>query len=76
MAHHRRGRAKNRRAGCLMCKPHKANGAQGETSRQTLRDKASGMDLDEAMLLSPKRQALVDDIFEVYEPLLRALAKK
>jgi hypothetical protein len=24
--HHKRGRAKNRRAGCLMCKPHKANG--------------------------------------------------
>jgi len=26
MAHHRRGRAKNRRAGCLLCKPWKANG--------------------------------------------------
>lgn len=26
MAHFKRGRAKNRRAGCLMCKPHKANG--------------------------------------------------
>jgi hypothetical protein len=25
MAHHKRGRPKNRRAGCLMCKPHKAN---------------------------------------------------
>ncbi len=24
--HHKRGRAKNARAGCLMCKPHKANG--------------------------------------------------
>lgn len=24
--HHKRGRPKNRRAGCLMCKPHKANG--------------------------------------------------
>ncbi len=24
--HHKRGRAKNRRAGCLMCKPHKMNG--------------------------------------------------
>lgn len=24
--HHKRRRAKNRRAGCLMCKPHKANG--------------------------------------------------
>lgn len=24
--HHKRGRPKNRRAGCLMCKPHKGNG--------------------------------------------------
>lgn len=24
--HHKRKRPKNRRAGCLMCKPHKANG--------------------------------------------------
>lgn len=26
MAHHRRRRAKNRRAGCLLCKPWKMNG--------------------------------------------------
>ena len=26
--HHKRRRPKNRRAGCLMCKPHKANGAK------------------------------------------------
>lgn len=25
---HKRGRPKNRRAGCLMCKPHKANHAK------------------------------------------------
>lgn len=31
MAHHKRGRAKNQRAGCLLCKPHKANGADGRT---------------------------------------------
>lgn len=24
--HHKRGRPKNRRSGCLLCKPHKANG--------------------------------------------------
>jgi hypothetical protein len=24
--HHKRGRPKNRRAGCLLCKPHKMNG--------------------------------------------------
>jgi len=28
MAHHKRHRPKNRRAGCLMCKPHKMNGAR------------------------------------------------
>ena len=28
MAHHKRKRPKNRRAGCLLCKPHKANGAK------------------------------------------------
>ena len=27
--HHKRKRPKNSRAGCLMCKPHKANGAGG-----------------------------------------------
>ena len=27
MTHHKRARPKNRRAGCLLCKPHKANGA-------------------------------------------------
>jgi len=28
MANHKRGKPKNSRAGCLMCKPHKANGAK------------------------------------------------
>ena len=27
---HKRGRAKNQRSGCLMCKAHKMNGAKGE----------------------------------------------
>ena len=27
MAHHKRRRPKNRRAGCLLCKPRKVNGA-------------------------------------------------
>ncbi len=32
--HRKRGRPKNRRAGCLLCKPHKANGIKGRrTSR-------------------------------------------
>jgi hypothetical protein len=28
MAHYKRHRPKNRRAGCLMCKPNKMNGAR------------------------------------------------
>lgn len=28
MAHHKRRRPKNRRAGCLLCKYHKMNGAK------------------------------------------------
>ncbi len=27
--HHKRKRPKNSRAGCLLCKPHKMNGAKG-----------------------------------------------
>jgi len=31
MPHHKRGRPKNRRAGCLMCKPWKVNGVATES---------------------------------------------
>ena len=30
MANHKRKRPKNRRAGCLLCKPHKRNGAKNK----------------------------------------------
>jgi hypothetical protein len=30
----KRGRPKNRRAGCLMCKPHKANGCKSKGHRR------------------------------------------
>jgi len=30
MANHKRKRPKNRRAGCLFCKPQKANGAKNK----------------------------------------------
>jgi hypothetical protein len=42
MANHKRKRPKNRRAGCLMCKPHKANGAK-EKDHHTVRKKKAGM---------------------------------
>ncbi len=32
--HHKRGRRKNARAGCLMCKWHKANGMKGMSNAQ------------------------------------------
>ena len=35
MANHKRKRPKNRRAGCLLCKPHKANGSKGTKGAQT-----------------------------------------
>lgn len=39
MAHHKRRRAKNRRAGCLFCKPHKGNGTKGTRGAQTLQER-------------------------------------
>lgn len=38
MAHHKRGKRKNARAGCLMCKYHKANGAKGTKGAQTFQE--------------------------------------
>ena len=39
MAHFKRRRPKNRRAGCLLCKPPKANGAKGSFCNQTTQEK-------------------------------------
>lgn len=36
---HKRKRPKNRRAGCLLCKPHKANGAKGSKESQTMQER-------------------------------------
>ena len=35
--HHKRGKAKNRRAGCLLCKPHKMNGYGTDCSHSMTR---------------------------------------
>lgn len=37
--HHKRKRPKNRRAGCLLCKPHKANGLKGSFDHQTTQER-------------------------------------
>jgi hypothetical protein len=44
MAHHKRGKPKNARAGCLFCKPHKANGKKGMLSAQRLLERRARID--------------------------------
>ena len=39
MPHFKRYRPKDRRAGCLLCKPHKANRAKGRYCDQTVQEK-------------------------------------
>jgi hypothetical protein len=39
--HHKRGRPKDRRAGCLLCKPHKANRAKGTSKAQTRQERVA-----------------------------------
>lgn len=39
--HHKRGRPKNARAGCLLCKPHKGNGFKGKHCDQTRQEKVA-----------------------------------
>jgi hypothetical protein len=50
---HKRRRPKNARAGCLMCKPHKANGAKNRDRSSVVRRTQRGRDeragLEESM---------------------------
>ncbi len=39
MAHHKRGRRKNARSGCLLCKRQKANGTKGTLGAQSLQER-------------------------------------
>jgi len=39
--HHKRGRRKNARSGCLMCKGHKGNGSKGKLNAQTRQEQLS-----------------------------------
>ena len=41
---HKRGKPKNSRAGCLMCKCHKANGLKGQFESQTCQEKKAIID--------------------------------
>jgi hypothetical protein len=51
--HHKRRRPKNRRAGCLFCKPHKANGQDRRTVQEMRRDAADL--LDDGLRFTPHR---------------------
>lgn len=39
--HHKRKRPKSRRAGCLLCKPHKANESKDKAESQTRQERRS-----------------------------------
>jgi hypothetical protein len=54
MAHHKRKRPKNRRAGCLLCKPWKMNGfAKGSVDAESLSDHRRRVDA-EGQLAEPR----------------------
>lgn len=50
--HHKKRKPKNSRAGCLMCKPHKANGAKGCLHNQTRQEKRARLNEKEQRLAS------------------------
>lgn len=41
---HKRGKPKNARSGCLLCKPHKANGAKGKLVNKTMQERKAAED--------------------------------
>lgn len=51
--HHKRGKRKNARAGCLLCKGHKANGVKGTRNAQTFQEQRAR--LSEREQLDPRR---------------------
>lgn len=46
---HKRKRPKDRRAGCLSCKPHKSNGSKGSAKNQTIQERKAVEAMDEAL---------------------------
>jgi hypothetical protein len=61
MAHHKRGKCKNARAGCLMCKPHKANGVKGGKEGQTRQELQARLSYNEYIdfLDAPESDAVI-----------------
>lgn len=48
MVNHKRGRPKNRRAGCLMCKPWKGNGMERKADYRTVSERKARISEKEA----------------------------
>ena len=61
MTHHKRGRPKNRRAGCLLCKPWKANG----NTRKKHSDAVAAVDHDEQERLAAQYINLLNSTLEM-----------
>ena len=61
MAHHKRKRSKNQRAGCLMCKPWKMNGfGQGRQEAESFSDHRRRRGADSK--LQQLRETAISDI--------------
>lgn len=56
MAHHKRRRPKSRRAGCLMCKPHKRQGVD----RYRQQSKSGGPVLQEQRARTNEREQRIE----------------
>lgn len=50
MANHKRRRPKNRRSGCIFCKPFKANGSKGTLEAQTWQERRARVSESEQRL--------------------------
>ena len=46
---HKRGRPKNRRSGCLMCKWHKANGCKGTKAAKSIQERRADVSTKEQL---------------------------
>lgn len=57
--HHKRGRPKNQRAGCLLCKPHKRNGVS-EAESMTPSTRREAQDDVEALMDEYEDDQLLD----------------
>lgn len=53
---HKRRRPKNRRAGCLLCKPHKSNGEKDRAASQTRQEQLARLDEKEQRIPHQERK--------------------